>query len=103
MMYFMHTAYLLLHTKHGKNRLVYTSLKKHEEIIEIHELFGRYDLLVKTEAETLDDLKKFIQNKIWLTEGIGRAETLITADSEKCEEEPLVDDDDIDDDDFDMD
>lgn len=73
-------SYILLHTKHGKNKLVFSALQKFQEIVEIHELFGRYDILVKIETENLTDLKKFIQNRMWLTEGVSHAETLISND-----------------------
>ena len=77
------TAFIMLHTKYGKNKLVYSALKKFPEIKEIYELYGRYDIIIKVEVGTLLELKAFLQNKLWLTDGINHAETLIASDKDK--------------------
>ncbi|RMF07214.1 Lrp/AsnC family transcriptional regulator [Candidatus Woesearchaeota archaeon] len=97
------TAFIMLHTKYGKNKLVYSALKKFPEIKEIYELFGRYDIIIKVEVQDLSELKSFLQNKLWLTDGITHAETLIASEKDKNgidensgkehteEEEPFLD------------
>ena len=43
---------------------VYTKLSKVPEIIELHPLFGEYDLLAKIEAEDHEKLGSVVVNKI---------------------------------------
>jgi len=82
---------MLINAKHGKNRIVSGALQKLENISEIHEVYGRYDIVAKIEAESLSKMRKFIQNKIMIIEGIVRCESLFVSDvgvEEEAEEEP---------------
>ena len=72
--------YFLIRTKHGKSRLVLDCLLKHEQITDIHEVYGRYDIICKVETETKQELREFIQNKLWITQDIERSEPLIISD-----------------------
>jgi len=74
------TVYLLIQTRHGKSMIVHSALSKFEEIREIHEIYGRFDLIAKVETETQDELQHFIQNKFRITEHIRYAETLVAVD-----------------------
>ena len=64
-------VYLLLRAEHGKIGIVKTALSKYEEIEEIHEVFGRYDIFAKV-----------IKNKIRIQEGIKSIEPVFVADDD---------------------
>ncbi len=81
----MGTTYILITTKHGKIKLVSAMLKKMEEIKEIAEVYGRYDIIVKVQTGSDEDFKRFMQNKIRLVEDIEKTETLIVSDEAKQE------------------
>ena len=49
---------------------VHTKLSKVPEIIELHPLFGEYDLLAKIEADDFDNLGAIVINKIRSIEGV---------------------------------
>ncbi len=72
----MKTAYILIRTKHGKLKLVSSQLKGCDEVEEIHETYGRYDIIIRVLVEDDADFKRFMQNKFLITEGIDSSETL---------------------------
>lgn len=76
----MEVAYLLLNCRQGKFKLVANALKKYEEIDELHEIYGRFDIIAKVVCTDRHELKSFIQNKLHITEGIRSAETLMVSD-----------------------
>jgi DNA-binding Lrp family transcriptional regulator len=49
---------------------VHTKLSKVPEIIELHPLFGEYDLLAKIETDDFDNLGAIVVNKIRSIEGV---------------------------------
>ncbi len=49
---------------------VYNKLSKVPEIVELHLLFGEYDLLAKIEADDFDNLGTIVVNKIRPIEGV---------------------------------
>ncbi len=55
---------------------VSTKLSKVSEIIELHPLFGEYDLLAKIEADDFESLGVIVVNKIRSIEGILDTKTL---------------------------
>lgn len=76
----MEVVYILIQCNHGKLKIVSNALKKFEEIEEIHEVYGRFDIVAKIICEDRTELKSFIQNKMQITEGIKSSETLIVND-----------------------
>jgi len=77
----MEVAYILIKCNHGKLKLVSNALKKYEEIEELHEVFGRFDIITRIVCEDKEELKSFIQNKLQITEGILASETLVVNDT----------------------
>ncbi len=57
----MPSAILLLSTAQGTEKIVLTSLRKHECVLEAHLVQSAYDILVKVKAETFDKLAAIIQ------------------------------------------
>ncbi|MCM2324885.1 MAG: Lrp/AsnC ligand binding domain-containing protein [Candidatus Woesearchaeota archaeon] len=76
----MTKVYLLLRTENSKLGIVKAQLSKFEEIKELDEVFGRYDLIAKIETENSPAIKRFIQNKIRVQEGIKSIETVFAAE-----------------------
>jgi DNA-binding Lrp family transcriptional regulator len=55
---------------------VYTKLSKEPEIIELHPLFGEYDIIAKIEAKDFEKLGSIVVNKIRTIKGVIDTETL---------------------------
>jgi len=51
-------AYVLLRVKPGMNRSVFQTVKKLKQVKDLETLYGEYDLLMKIQVETIDDLDK---------------------------------------------
>ena len=73
-------VYLLIRAEHGKIGIVKAQLENLDEIVEINEVFGRYDIIGKVESYSMKDFRKFIQNKIRVQEGIKSVEPIFVAD-----------------------
>ncbi len=78
----MTLVYLLIRAEHGKEGLVRAALSKFEEITEIHEIFGRYDILAKVVTDNTEKFRRFVKNKIRILEGIKSTEPLFVADDD---------------------
>jgi DNA-binding Lrp family transcriptional regulator len=76
----MQLAYLTMKAKMGKLKLVTAALQELKEIVEFHEVYGRYDIFALVEVEDLEALKNFIQNKIMIITGLSYCETFIARD-----------------------
>ena len=63
------------YAKHEKS--VFESLKNFVEIIEIHPLFGEYDILVKIQTADIDGIGEVVIKKIRSLKGIVDTKTLI--------------------------
>jgi len=68
--------FVLIKTRPGQECDVYDELKYLPEIIEFHQLFGEYDLIIKVKAEDLNELSKIVVNKIRHIEGVIDTKTL---------------------------
>jgi DNA-binding Lrp family transcriptional regulator len=55
---------------------VYNKLSKVPQIIELHPLFGEYDLIAKIEADDFESLGDIVVNKIRTIEGVIDTKTL---------------------------
>jgi DNA-binding Lrp family transcriptional regulator len=55
---------------------VFNKLSKLHEVIEVHPLFGEYDLIAKIEAEDYESIGEIIIHKIKTIEGITDTTTL---------------------------
>ena len=78
----MALVYLLIRAEHGKEGIVKASLSKYDEIKEIHEIFGRYDILAKVQTEDIVIFRKFIKNKLRIIEGVKSTEPLFVSDDD---------------------
>lgn len=78
----MKIIYVLIKTVHGKLKIVSSKLRTFEEVEDIHEVYGQYDIVAKIVLESQSEIKKFIQNKLLIVEGIESTETLMAFDEE---------------------
>jgi DNA-binding Lrp family transcriptional regulator len=68
-------ALLSISPLHEKN--VYETLKNISEVIEVHPLFGEYDILLKIECSDIDSIGVVIIKKIRCIQGVVDTKTLI--------------------------
>ncbi len=76
----MALVYLLIRAEYGKIGIVKTTMARFEEIKELHEVFGRYDIIAKIETQNSEEFRKFMRNRIRILEGIKSIEPVFSAD-----------------------
>ncbi|MGB8951505.1 MAG: Lrp/AsnC family transcriptional regulator [Candidatus Aminicenantales bacterium] len=79
------TCFVALHLAHHNKQkvfqLVENSLKKYEEIEEIHLVTGRYDYLIKIHLKNVEELREFIIEKLTKLGFISKVETFVAISS----------------------
>ncbi|MBS7653072.1 MAG: Lrp/AsnC ligand binding domain-containing protein [Candidatus Bathyarchaeia archaeon] len=75
----MITSYTLARVLPAKEEEVYKKVKTYPEVREAVLTYGEYDLLLRVEANSLEELDNFIFNKLRTTSGILATTTLIEA------------------------
>ncbi len=60
----MSIAFVLINTDMGSEESVSGDLREIEEVKQVYLVYGVYDLIARVEAETMDQLKEVISNKI---------------------------------------
>lgn len=73
----MAIGFALLSISPLHEKTVYEKLKQIPEIIEVHPLFGEFDILVKIEAHDIDSIGSIVINKIRSVQGVVDTKTLI--------------------------
>lgn len=69
------TAYVLIQTEVGKAVSVAEQARTITGVLSADDVTGPYDVIVKTEADSLDDLGKMVVSQIQAVEGITRTFT----------------------------
>jgi DNA-binding Lrp family transcriptional regulator len=69
-------AFVLITTKPGSEKEIYTHLKDIPEIIELYPLFGEYDLIVRLEATDMDAIGRLVVEKVRSLDGVIETKTL---------------------------
>jgi Lrp/AsnC family transcriptional regulator for asnA, asnC and gidA len=59
-----HLAFIGINMKEGSADEVTAKLSQYDEILEIHEIHGRFDLLLKVRARNLEEMREIVVNKI---------------------------------------
>ena len=59
-----HLAFIMVKLENGKTDQAVTILKEIEQILEIHEIYDKFDLLVKIRSKSLENMRDIIVNKI---------------------------------------
>jgi DNA-binding Lrp family transcriptional regulator len=68
-------AYILIQTEVGKASSVTEEIRALRGVTDADDVTGPYDVIVKAEAPSVDDLGKMVVSKIQLVEGITRTLT----------------------------
>ena len=69
------SAYILIQTEVGKASKVVEAIRLLDGIVEADDVTGPYDVIVKAQADTMDELGKMVVSQIQLVEGITRTLT----------------------------
>ena len=72
----MAIGFVLINVAPAHEHEVYNKLSKIPQIIELHPLFGEYDLIAKIEADDFEELGTIIVNKIRSITGVLDTKTL---------------------------
>ena len=73
----MATAFILINTDVAAEESVMEKLKELPEVVTVHLVYGIYDLIVKVQADNLDDLKKGVTGDLRSVDGIRTTMTMI--------------------------
>lgn len=77
----MSTAFLILNMVLGYNKLFVEELENLPEVKYVHTIYGAYDVLVKVECDTIEEIKDFIAKKIRGTPDLKSCLTMIVVES----------------------
>ena len=69
-------GFVLMHVLPLHEYEVFNKLSKLKEVIELHPLFGEYDLIARIEAEDYESIGEIVIHKIKTIEGIADTTTL---------------------------
>jgi len=72
----MIVGFVLIKTSPAVEHVVYNNLLKSKKLIDLHPLFGEYDLIAKIEAEDFEKLGEIVINNIRSVKGILDTKTL---------------------------
>ncbi|MGE3858395.1 MAG: Lrp/AsnC family transcriptional regulator [Nitrososphaeraceae archaeon] len=59
-----HLAFINLKIENGRTEETTKNLMEIDEILEIHEIYNKFDLMIKIRSKNLDDLRNIIVNRI---------------------------------------
>lgn len=71
----MVTAYVLIQTEVGKAAQVAAEVASIDGVVSADDVTGPYDVIVRAEAPTMDDLGRLVVSRIQLKDGITRTLT----------------------------
>jgi len=73
------SAYIMMKMQVGMDDQVVAELKKLPQIQEANATYGAYDLVIKVKFKTIEDLDRFIFEKIRRVKGITETSSMIVA------------------------
>jgi len=73
----MISAYIFLKVKPNKDREVIGKIRKLSKVKEVTSVYGEYDLIVKVEAESLEDLDSIVFDSIRAIQEVDATTTCI--------------------------
>jgi len=79
----MTIGYVLINAAPAHEHEVYTKLSKIPKIVEVHPLFGEFDLIAKIEVEDFEKLGNLVVNEIRSIKGVIDTKTLTGTESLK--------------------
>jgi len=72
-----HLAFVGINLSKGSRDEVLVALSQLEEILELHEMYGQFDLLVKIRSRNLEEMRDIIANKIGKIPQITEAQSMM--------------------------
>lgn len=72
----MVTGFVLITAESGRERAVYDALVGLPQVVELHALYGDFDMLAKVETPDFDEMGSFIVNEVRGVPGIRDTKTL---------------------------
>ncbi|MCW4001726.1 MAG: Lrp/AsnC ligand binding domain-containing protein [Candidatus Bathyarchaeota archaeon] len=72
-------AYVLITLRSGAERDVCNKVSNFEEVVQVDELYGEYDAIVKVQVEDLAQLDKFLTDRLRASPDIFLTTTMIVA------------------------
>ena len=81
-----HLAFMGINVEPGFAEEITDDLSKVEEVLEIHEIHGRFDLLLKVRAKNLEQMRDIVVNKIRILPHIIETELMTVLKSRKEEQ-----------------
>ncbi|MBN1682742.1 Lrp/AsnC ligand binding domain-containing protein [Candidatus Bathyarchaeota archaeon] len=72
-------SYTLIRVLPIKDKEVYNTIKHFSEVKDIIMTYGEYDLVIRVESPSLDNLDEFIFNKLRKIDGVTATTTLLEA------------------------
>jgi DNA-binding Lrp family transcriptional regulator len=69
------SAYVLIQTEVGKAAQVVSEVSKIEGVVSAEDVTGPYDVIVRAQAGSVDELGKMVVSRVQLIEGITRTLT----------------------------
>ena len=79
----MAIGFVLINAAPAHEHDVYNKLSKVPEIVEVHPLFGEFDIIAKIEADDFEKLGNLVVNKIRSIDGVIDTKTLTGTESLK--------------------
>jgi Lrp/AsnC family transcriptional regulator for asnA, asnC and gidA len=71
-----HLAFIGININEGSADEVIATLSQFDEILELHEMYGQFDLLLKIRAKSLEEMRDIVANKIGIIPRITEAELM---------------------------
>lgn len=72
-------AYILISCGKGKENDIFEKLSDEPEVIGSHMIFGEWDIMLKVDVESPEELGTFVVDKIRPLDGVNLSSTLIVA------------------------
>ena len=93
MLGYSHLAFMGINIRQGCADEIVGYLSKQDEIMEVHEIHGRFDILLKIRARSLEEMRDIIVNKVRQLPQISEAELMTVLKTVKEEQSvPLAKD-----------
>ena len=78
--WFMPEAFVLFKTLPARERDVYQTLSNHDSVVEVHALYGEYDLLVRVSSEDSGKLSGMLMSDFRQIDGVKDTQTMIAVE-----------------------
>ncbi len=72
-------AFILLNVEMASQRDILNKIRTLDEVLEAHLIFGTYDIIIKAEFSSNQDMSLFVVDKIKSIPGVGETQTNICA------------------------